>query len=373
MKVAFVTPSLQPGGAERVLSTMANYWATHHQQVAILTIDSSARSPFFRLDNAVRIRSLDMSGESPNVAVAMWKNGRRLLALRKALRDEAADVVVSFLTETNVLTLLAAAGLSIPVVVAEHTDPYKCPVSPPWGALRRTTYARAHRIIVLTPEARSFFSPALQRKVEIIPNPVLSGDDGYADGRLPEREEFILAVGRLSAEKGFDLLLRAFSIVAPEMNSWRLVIVGDGPDRPKLEQLANKLEIAEKVSFHGVVQEPRPYFQRAGAFVLSSRYEGFPMGLCEAMSFGCPVVATEYNSTVHDLINSGKNGLVVPAESVDELAAALRKLLRDEMLRETLGTAARNITDKYGVAHVMKMWEGCIPALDAGETSVACG
>ena len=362
LNIVFVIPSLQPGGAERVLSSMANFWATAGREITILTFAAPNSSPFFDLDASIKCRFLALSKESSNFVHALGNNVWRLLVLRKTLKTMRPDVVISFLTETNVLALIATRFARTKVIVAEHTDPYRCPLPRIWGALRRVTYRWANQIVVLTSEAKSYFDPGLQEKISVVPNPIMPPPRNDSGVPLPKREKSVLALGRLSNEKGYDVLLQAFSIVAPDMQSWTLKVVGDGPERSRLERLAADLGIGNLVDFRGLVQEPRPYYERAGIFVLSSRYEGFPMGLCEAMAFGCPVIATQYNTSVFDLIRPGENGLVVRCDDKQALSDALRLLADDPPLRTKLGDAAKDITAKYGIEQVMALWEDLIEA-----------
>ena len=367
-KIVFIIPSLGAGGAERVLTIMANYWALSNREVTVLTFTSPVEPPFYSLDTSINYQSLDLLKESSNVFSATWNNLRRLNALRKSLKVIQPDVAISFLTQTNVITLLATRWHKFSVFVAEHNDPYRCPIPFTWAVLRKLTYPWADQIVTLTKEAKSFFSTKLQSKIKVIPNPIIPSKIEKSAPK-PERDSVVLAMGRLSDQKGFDNLLRAFSVVASEFPAWHLVVLGQGPDLNKLGHLTEQLEIKERVDFPGVVNEPGPLFKRAGIFVLSSRYEGFPMGLCEAMAHGCPVISTEYSSSVYDLIQPGSNGVIVPREDIEALSEALRSLILDSALRNKLGTAATAITKKFGLDGIMKVWDELISTY-AAQTGV---
>src|SRR5689334_505180 len=157
MRVALVISSLSAGGAERVLSTMANYWAKKGWSITILTFDDGSAQPFYALDPAVRYRPLAIAGASGSVAQAIRQNLRRLLVLRFALRQLAPELVISFMTEANIRTLIAMAGLRPPVIVSERNNPFDYPAEPIWRALRRVTYPLAARIVVQSERSLSYF------------------------------------------------------------------------------------------------------------------------------------------------------------------------------------------------------------------------
>jgi len=355
--LTFVIASMQVGGAERVLATMANYWSSRGWRVSIVTLAPGDEAPFYRLDPEIEYIPLGLLRSSVSMVDALRRNAGRLRALRRAVKGTQPGIVISFMTECNVLTLLATRGLGVPVIVSEHTDPAKCPISPVWSLLRTTTYRWADLVVFLTRQARDHFGRL--RNAVVIPNPVRACG---GDRRSPAagRESIVLAIGRLGPEKGFDVLIRAFASLGDAGRCWRLLILGQGPERERLERLAEDLGIGDRVQMPGVVDDPEAHLQRAGIFVLSSRFEGFPMSVCEAMACGLPVIATEYSQGVYDLVQPGENGMVVPPEDVAALTGAVRELIRDTALRERLGNKATGITERYGVESVMETWERII-------------
>lgn len=354
-----IIPSLGAGGAERVMVAIANHWAGDGKKVEIATFDQPGTGSFYETDSQVTLSELDLFGQSEGLGRAIAQNARRVSTLRRHIKQVAPDCVVSFLTECNILTLFATVMLRVPVIVAEHTDPEKCPLAPMWSPLRKISYRRAARVIVLNQQARMFFGRL--SNVSIIPNPVLRCADEEQELAKDGAHHTILAMGRFGSEKGFDILLTAFaSLDRVSEQRWRLTILGDGPEKPRLKDLAVRLGVAGRVVMPGTVRDTRAYLRKTAVFVLSSRYEGFPMGLCEAMACGLPVVATQYNPSVYDLIESGRNGLVVPVEDSAALADALRRMIADPELRVRLGEEATDISTRFGVQRVMSMWQGVL-------------
>jgi glycosyltransferase involved in cell wall biosynthesis len=194
--------------------------------------------------------------------------------------------------------------------------------------------------------------------VDVIPNPVAAPPRDTAD--LPIREAWILAAGRFTHEKGFDLLLHAFSAIAPTHPGWRLRIAGDGPLRDEWQGLAKTLGIADRVEWLGTRRDLPTLFARCGVFVLSSRFEGFPNVLCEAMAAGAPVVAFDCPSGPADIIRHHVDGLLVAREDAEQLSAALLSLVSDRALRAALGANARGITQRFSTGDVMRRWEAVL-------------
>ena len=148
MKITLVIFSLVAGGAERVMATMANYWAEKGWSVNLLTLDSGGEPPFYPLHSAVRHQALGLASVSKNSLQGLISNVNRVRALRKAIRHTAPDTVISSMSETNVLTLLATVGLKVPVIVHEQIDPYQHLIGRAWVVLRRWTYRRARCVVV---------------------------------------------------------------------------------------------------------------------------------------------------------------------------------------------------------------------------------
>ena len=206
MRVTLVIYSLRGGGAERVMSIMANHWAERGWKVTLLTYDDGAEAPAYTLSGAVDHRHLSIEGASSGVVQAVRSNVRRLVVLRRAIRASGPDAVISFLDVVNVRTILATCGLGVPVVVSEHSDPSRHRIGRVWQALRKWSYRYAASVVVLTPDALRYFPNAIRRKGAVIPNP-LEVDVGADLVPVGGRRKIVVAVGRLAEEKGFDRLI----------------------------------------------------------------------------------------------------------------------------------------------------------------------
>jgi glycosyltransferase involved in cell wall biosynthesis len=381
MRAALVISSLGPGGAERVLSTMANYWAAKGWKIDLLTLDGTDKPPFYRLHDAVAHHPLGLYGQSRRPLEAIQRNRQRARALRDSLRRAAPQIVISFGDRTNVLTLLAAAGLRVPVIVSERADPRHWDIGLGWEMLRRWLYPRAARIVLLSAEVRCYFSATVQRKSRVIPNPVVVPEGTAPGSKLhspsPNHQEpgarsqeprvkRAMGMGRFTEEKGFDTLLRAFARVAPRHPEWSLELWGDGPLRPKLESLVEELALQDRASLPGRTTEPFAVMCRSDLFVLSSRTESFGNVLCEAMACGLPVVSFDCPSGPRQIIRHEVDGLLVPPGDLGALAAAMDRLMSDAGERARLAARAPEVRDRFGLERVMGMWEAVV-------AEVACG
>jgi glycosyltransferase involved in cell wall biosynthesis len=164
-------------------------------------------------------------------------------------------------------------------------------------------------------------------------------------------------MGRLSKEKGFDLLLEAFSRIAGAHLDWQLKILGDGPLRSELEEQAAKRGLTSRVEFTGVVADPFPMLISADLFVMSSRYEGFGNALCEAMASGLAVISFDCPSGPREIVRNEVDGLLVPAEDVIALAAAMDRLMSNCQERMRLAARAPEVAERFGLTRVLKLWD----------------
>jgi glycosyltransferase involved in cell wall biosynthesis len=358
VKLLFFIASLQCGGAERVSVTLCNHWAERGWDVTIATFDDGSVPPFFPLASGVRHVALGLAGRRSGSVLPMLDNLPRLRALRRWVAGERPDRIVSFIDETNVLTLLAARGTRVPVVVSVRTDPARHAIPRSWRVLRRMTYPWARAIVLQTETAAAFFPASWASRIKVIPNPVpkpetATTDRGSSDGATHR----IVAMGRLGKEKGFDLLIRAFAGIAPTHPGWSLTILGEGEEREALQAEIERSGVAGRVSLSGRIADTEGVLRGSELFVLSSRYEGFPNALCEAMACGLPVAAFDCRSGPAAIVRDGVDGVLVPAENVVALSAAMARLIADPETRRRMGARAAEVSDRFAVSRIASLWE----------------
>lgn len=349
--------SLGSGGAERNLVRLSAALAARGWVVSLVTTDPAVEDFYEVPASVTRVRA-DPEAHLSCRWFDVPGQFRRLTALRDCLRQTRPDLVISFLDTLNVSVLCALWRERVPVVVSERIDPRYHPVGLRWALLRRLTYPRAARVVVLTDDVVHWARRQWPRwRVESIPNPVVRIAAADKAAVAKHATCTVLGIGRLCQQKGFDLLIRAFALVAAEFPAWELSIVGAGRERASLLRLAQSLGIADRVKLNGVVNDTAAALEACDLFVLPSRYEGFPNALAEAMSVGLPVISFDCPSGPSELIRGGVDGLLVPPQDVAALASALRRLMAEPQERARLAARAPEVVGRFGEDMVFDRWQ----------------
>ncbi len=360
MKLTLISSSLGVGGAERVMSIIANYWAAKGWQITILTFDDGSEPPFYDLDNRIDHRPLGIENQDDYKISSVGKNLRRIRILKRAIVASRPKLVISFVNTTNIMTLLACWGLKVPTIVSEYVYSSVGKLSTACQLLQKWAYRRADLITVETHGALSFFPSDQGYNTFVMPNPVSLPSSETIESQLYTDDRHLLAIGKLTPRKGFDLLIKAFAQVCDPHPEWTLTILGEGEMRSELEDLCLELGIQDRVYMPGVVKNIDAHFRKADIFALTSRFEGFPVALCEAMACGVPVIATDCVSGPREIIHNGLDGLLVVSENVDALAVGLDLLMSDPVKRQYFSHYAPKILDRFGIDPVMAIWNSAI-------------
>lgn len=361
-RVTVVSASLSQGGAERVAIDLCCHLRDAGWIVNLLTLSGDIPDSYRPPENVCR-ESLEMRRLPPSVLHRVWYLAVRVVRLRHKIESYKPDVVVTFIDKVNMLVLVSLLGKGIPVVISERLHPAHNPIAPVWKWLRRLVYPLASAVTVQTEEGAEWFRQrGFVRHPIVIANAVRhprdfdSTDASIAGGDDPvQSRPFALAIGRLAEQKGFDLLLDAFQRADIAAAGWRLVILGEGPERAALERQVRTLGLGDNVSMPGFV-DVGPFLRTASLFVMSSRYEGFPNALMEAMQVGLPCVSFDCPSGPRDLIDNEQNGLLIPPLDVAALAAALARMAADPQLRKRLGSAAVAVNERFSQARIYGKW-----------------
>ena len=364
LRIAFVLPTLGSGGAERVTINLAQCLAAAGHTVAIVTLASARGRDAYPVP--AEIERLDLGGAACDAdgraSSGLAANVARVRALRSTLQRFGADVAVGMMTTCSVLVGIATVGTGIRAIGSERTHSPALPLSSTWEIARRYGYGLLDAMVVLTRETAEWTRTHTRaRDIAVIPNQLIWPIPGTPSGALPDPapspgRSMLLAMGRLERQKGFDLLIDAFARIGRERPDWDLVIVGEGPLRSELEGRLDTLGLRGRVTLPGRSSDPARWYERADAFVMSSRFEGFPNALVEAMASGLACVSFECPTGPSDLIAHDESGLLVRPLDVDALADAMRTLTGDEALRRRLGSAARAVRERLAPANVMPHW-----------------
>ena len=354
-ELTLIIGDLADGGAQRVVTTLANYWARKGRRIAVITL-ADPTTDYFALDPRVDRLTSGGIGASQSISAALLASFARLRSLRKKLREARSPTAMAFVGATNVLTILAAAGLGMRVVISERNDPARQSLGPIWNGLRRLVYPFASLITANSQSALTSLSSYIpKRKLGLVRNPV----SRPSSPQRPSPEPLILTVGRLVPQKGQDILLTAFSKIATEAPEWQLVIIGEGPDGEYLRNRAHDLGIDDRTIFTGRT-DPWPYYARASVFALPSHYERTSNALLEAMSMGIAPVVSDTSRGNLALVEDGKNGMVIAQDDTTALAAVLRDLISDANTRQRLGRAAAQKVSAFTPAAIAAEWEALL-------------
>jgi GalNAc-alpha-(1->4)-GalNAc-alpha-(1->3)-diNAcBac-PP-undecaprenol alpha-1,4-N-acetyl-D-galactosaminyltransferase len=355
MRICCVMAQMTAGGAERVMSELCNNWADTGNDVALLVFADPA-TDFYQLHPSIRRISPYLRTSRSGTRLSVGEHLARILALRRAIVAHRPDVVLSFINATNTLTLIATRGLNLPVVVSERVYP---PLE--WtGALRRLLRKVSYRladVLVVQTEAAARWGEHLGgvRRIEVIANPLSTRFERVDGATADARDPIVVAMGRLQPQKGFDVLIRAFASASEGRPNWRLHIYGAGPDEQDLRAMTGQFAPG-RVEFRGIVSDPERVLGAASIFVLSSRYEGFPNALLEAMASGCAVASTRCPTGPDELIRDGVDGLLVPVDNPDALAVALKRLIDEPILRRQLGAKAVEVRQRFNRSAILRRW-----------------
>ncbi|MEI2742968.1 MAG: glycosyltransferase family 4 protein [Candidatus Competibacter sp.] len=362
MKIIIIISSLSSGGAERVTANLANAWASRGWDVTIVTF-ASADLDFYSLNQSVNRVALNLASDSANIFQAIWANFRRLLALRRVLREKQPHLVLGMMVTASIIATLAGKGLSCRVVVSERIHPPRLPIGRIWNFLRRHVYPLATKVIALTDESSQWLQTHVPGcSVVVIPNPVLFPIASVEPILAPDQivlkqRRFLLAVGRLAEQKGFDYLIKSFAVIPAKHPDWELIILGEGPKRLELEALVKHLGLSHCVKLPGRAGNVTDWYQKADLYVMSSLFEGFPNTLVEAMAHGCPVISFDCDTGPRDIIRHEIDGLLVPVGNIPALTASLDQLITDADLRTQYSIRAVEAQNRFSLKQILSLWD----------------
>ena len=348
--LVMVISSLRLGGAERVSVTIANA-LSEEIRVTLLCL-SPREKPFYPVAESVNITFLNLLGAQRSLSEAVKANVVRIKSLRETIRSLSPDILVSFMLETNVVMVIACAGLKTPLFICEHTDPRFVRHKLPWRILRRLTYRFSSQVVVLNQYMKTWFEQAVGKRIRVIANPIKVE---LSENFVPAvSSPYILATGRLIPSKCFDDLIRLFANLAPQFPEWRLVIIGEGELMSTLQSQVDALGLGKKVYFAGGTSKVHDWMQEAEIFVSTSKLEAFPMVVSEAMMCSTPVVVVEYNEGARELVPPHSGFVLKKANTQFEVALA--ELMQNASKRKAMGRCAAKEIEKYRETRVMDQW-----------------
>lgn len=352
-KVMFYIASLAKGGAQRVILNLTESLVSKGHQVTIVTT-GMVENEYELPTGAKRILSDIQDSEITSNRILNLKN--RFMKLRNIWKKENPDVIISFIGKNNFMAILTAWGLKIPVVTSVRGEPTEEYYNKITRFLAKTLMGKSAGIVLQTPDAREFFPKWMHKKIIILDNP-LNPDfiEEYYEG---EREDVIVTVGRIDANKNQKLLIDAFMKIAEEFPKTKLIIYGDGEDREKLMEYARKSNYHDRIFLPGAVNDVKDRIKKAKVFVLSSNTEGMPNALMEALALGIPCVSTDCPcGGPRMLIKDKKSGMLVPVGDSEKMTEAIKMILLDKELWRKYSLNAYRIVEELNPEVINKKWE----------------
>jgi len=342
MKIVLVTPLLNVGGGQRYISILANYWAESGHDVIIIVLRKS--DIFYEISKKVKIIEFTFgyTGFINKILIGL----RTGLKLRKVIKQNQPDFVLSILSTTNVLTIISTLFLKTKIIVRDAFSPTR-ETKFIEKYSRKFLYKYADGVIAQAQEIKEFTEKETgNRNVKVIPNPVLKIDAN----KHVERKKIVLNVGALTSRKGQRYIIEACRrINSPD---WKFIILGEGEDRKHLEKLIVELKLEDQVELLGSVKNVNDWLLESSIFVFPSSLEGLPNALIEALTAGLPCVSFDCETGPRDLIDDGENGFLVPVGDVDLLTLRIKELMEDSELRNRFSKKAKASTDRLSVEKI---------------------
>ena len=352
-RIALFISSLQKGGSERVIVNLAEYFYQKKYEVILVT-QYKKEVEYDILPEIKRVYSepeayLLQGGRIRNFLV-------RYQTLRRIWKTYKPDVILSFLGKNNFMAILTALGLPSKVAVSVRGEPTMEYVGKVMQLLAKGLFTLANGVIMQTEQACEFLPKHIRKKTVVLPNPL---NPLFINARYEgEKEDVIVAAGRLDENKNHAMLIHAFARIADEFPQMKLIIYGEGESRPQLEALIAEKQLEHRVALPGSISDISEKVAKARIFTLTSNTEGMPNSVMEAMALGIPVVSTDCPcGGPAMLIEHEVNGMLVPVEDTYALADAFRKILNSPELEQKLGENAYQITKKLHPDKVNYEWE----------------
>lgn len=358
MKILFHVNSMGRGGAERVVSIFSHFLAEKGHEVVITTLWYSEEE--YEIDKRVKRISVGLTEKDDRFG-RVYRAWKRLCLLRKTIRTERPDIVISFCNKANFRSAISLFGMSTPLLVSVRNDP-QVDYAPHKIATKYMEYKVAG-CVFQTPDAQKFFSEKLQKKSRVIFNPISEeylAEEEIKCGEKVRKHE-IVTVGRISRQKNQMLLVKAFADLCEKYSDYVLKIYGASEEEPFVyEELSDYVQnhgLQEKVLFMGRSNSIKHEIENVALFVLSSDYEGMPNALIEAMVIGLPSISTDCpcgGSAM--LIDNFVSGLLVPVGDKMALQKAMDYMLQNGEHAEQMGREAKKVIERVHPHKICEEW-----------------
>jgi glycosyltransferase involved in cell wall biosynthesis len=346
-KIIFISNFVGNGGAGRVMSLIANYFAGQHIDVTICSfLDAQEK---YQLNHKIKIILI-----KPETRLLFLKKILRILMLRKVFKKNPGAVIISFEYFVNMQTILAALFLKNKVIISERNDPKQQDKRILMKKARDILYHLADVLVCQTYEAKNYFSKQIRKKAIVIPNPISADLPGRYQGI---RKKEIVSFCRLEPQKNIKMTIDAFYILQKEYPDYKLIIYGDGSEREKLIHYVSQLNLTDKVQIYGFTFHIHNLVNDCSMFVSSSDYEGLSNSMLEAMGMGLPVIVTDCPcGGARMFIRSYENGILIPIGDTIALYQAMKYIIQNPDKAEKISEEAIKIKEKLAADKIYRNW-----------------
>ena len=352
-RIALFISSLQKGGSERVMVNLAEFFHRNHYEVILVTQYKND----VEYEILPEIRRVYSEPDKELLNESRIHNFKvRFVTLRNIWKNYKPDVILAFLGKNNLMAIATSAFLPVRTVVSVRGEPTMEYEGKLMQFLAKFMFRFADGVVLQTKQALGFFPKRVQKKAMVLPNPL---NPVFLKHRpAVEKEDLIVAAGRLDENKNHAMLIHAFAKIAAEYPNMKLIIYGEGDSREQLEKLIEEKELTDRISLPGNVTDVADRISKARIFTLTSNTEGMPNSIMEAMALGIPVISTDCPcGGPATLIKDGENGLLVPVGDAYALSDAFRKILSNPEFEQKLGENARQITVELNPDKVNNEWK----------------
>lgn len=361
MKIGFLINDLSAGGAERATVSLANYFAEHNNVVEIITLNST--ESFYNVSEKVSVVSVGLPEIEHKASFERVKGSiERMFKIRKFIKERNLNVLIGMSFSMTRYAVFAVKFTKTKVIGTERNNPYTYKASFINSKLRKLFYFLSDGFIFQTKKSSKFFTTKL-RKTDIVIQNAIFNEDIYQFSPPEERQKYICSVGRLTSQKRFDLLIKAFSVLEKKLPDYKLILFGEGSDREKLQNRIKFYELEDKIFLLGNKKDVLGYINETSVFVLCSDYEGMPNALMEAMALGIPCVSTNCDMGPEELIMDGVNGLLTKTGSSKQLAKAIYRIIKSPELSAHLSKNAIKIRQTNSIEKIGEAWLNYLYAL----------
>lgn len=341
----FVSHCLYSGGSERVLTLLANFFANKGYSVTI--VSRMFNKNHYPIDNKVKVIYVECSTHLSFIK-----------RLRKEIVSSETKNIISFEYFYNMCSSVACMGLNVNLITSERNDPARVGGKFPHKYLRNFLYRSVDVLVCQTEDAKRYFPNYIQKKTKIILNPL---KDNIPEPYCGERNKTIVNFCRFNTQKNLPLLIDAFRIFLTTHPDYKMEIYGDGSEKSKIKEIIVQEGLSAYVTLYPNCVDVLQRIQKAMMFVSTSDYEGLSNSMLEAMAIGLPTIATDCPcGGARMVIVNGKNGIIVPVRSVNDVVKAMSEIADDKTLSFSLGREGQKIRELLSLANIGSQWENLL-------------